>query len=305
MKRLLIIDGNAIVHRAFHALPPLTTPDGILVNAVYGFFSMLLKVLEEVKPQFLVVCFDRPAPTFRKQLYAGYQAHRPQTADDLSGQITMLHDALRKSHVVMFGVDGYEADDLIGTLALQAVKHADIEVRIITGDRDLLQLVNGRVRILMPVLGITKMVEYDSEGVKEKFGILPSQIIDYKALVGDQSDGYPGVTGIGPKTASELLQKYTTFENLYTHISDISPKIAEKLAKDAEQAALARKLATIVTDAPITLNLQQCDLSHITKEDLRTVFQTLGFQSILKRLDAIKEIRSQSGNKAGTQMHLL
>ncbi|TMI79057.1 MAG: DNA polymerase I, partial [Bacteroidetes bacterium] len=188
MKKLLIIDGNAIVHRAFHAYPPLTRGDGKLIGAVYGFFAMLIKMLEEVKPDYLVVTFDRPAPTFRKLLYAGYQAHRPQMADGLSGQITLLHEALELVGIPIFEIDGYEADDLIGTIAYQV---KNLETIILSGDRDLLQLVNDHTKVLIPIVGITKFTLYDPQQVEEKFGIKPSQFVDYKALVGDASDGYP------------------------------------------------------------------------------------------------------------------
>jgi len=302
MQEFLIIDGNAIVHRAYHALPPLTKNDQ-QINAVYGFFSMLLKVIEDVEPSYLAVCFDRPKPTFRKALYAGYQAHRPQMADDLSPQFGILYDALEKAHIAMFGVDGYEADDLIGTLAYQSVKNENrkenLEVIILSGDRDLLQLVNSHVKVMMPITGITKMILHDEKSVEEKYGIKPSQFIDYKALVGDASDGYPGVSGIGPKTASELLKQFSTFEKLYKHLGEVSSKISEKLATDAEQAALAKKLATIVTDAPITLDLDACSISHITKENLQKAFQDLGFQSMQKRLSGMKGITGKSSMQLG------
>lgn len=308
MKKLLIIDGNAMVHRAYHALPPLTDKQGQVVNAVYGFFSMLIKVLDEVKPEYLIVCFDRPKPTFRKALYSGYQANRPKMADDLSGQITILHEALEKNNITIFELDGYEADDLIGTLAHQAVKTEHLEVKIVTGDRDLLQLVNPHVHILFPILGITKMTEYDEKAVEEKFGVTPKQFVDYKALIGDASDGYPGVTGIGPKTAVNLIKKFDTFENIYLKIGDVQPKIAEKLAKDAEQAALAKQLAQILTDVPITLHIKKCDVDHLEKETMARVFEDLSFESLKKRLDAIKIIKSKKEKekeKMGSQMSLL
>lgn len=335
MQRFLIIDGNAIVHRAFHALPPLTDLQGRLVNAVYGFFSMLLKVIEDVKPTHIAICFDRPAPTFRKTLFVGYQAHRPQMADGLSDQFHILHDALEEIGVTFFEVDGYEADDLIGTLARQAVQNTqktqqsgisdmseslkvrnsessefseNIDIKIVTGDRDLLQLVNDRVHILFPILGITKMTEYDAKAVEEKFGVKPEQFIDYKALIGDSSDGYPGVTGIGPKTAAGLLQKYHSFENLYHNLSHLPEKTAERLATDIEQASLAKTLATIVTDAPITLKMDQCLVNNIDKETTAEVFEKLSFESLKKRLDAVKSIKTKKEiemDKLGKQMSLL
>jgi len=303
MKKLIIIDGNAIMHRGFHALPPLTDKNGELVNAVYGFFSMLLKVIEDYGPTHVIVCFDRPKPTFRKLLYAGYQSQRPPMVDGLSSQFVLVHEALKDSHFTIMEVDGYEADDLIGTLAHQSADHNQIETLIVTGDRDLLQLVNPHVKVLSPILGITKMTLFDEEKVKEKMGVTPKQIIDYKALVGDQSDGYPGVTGIGPKTAMTLLEKYQTHEKIYTHLSDMKESLALKLATDAEQSALAYKLATIVTDAPVHLKLDECSLSHISKEDLYTVFEKFNFSSLSKRLETMKVIQNKP--KDSEQLELL
>ena len=314
MKTFLIIDGNAIVHRAYHALPPLTDKKGQTVNAVYGFFSMLLKVLEEVKPGYLAVCFDRPEPTFRKKLYSGYQAHRPKMPDELSGQFVVLHQALEKIGVSIFALDGYEADDLIGTLAHQAINNSqlqvtngqkeEIAVKIVTGDRDLLQLVTHSVHILFPVLGITKMTEYDEKSVEEKFGVKPEQFIDYKALIGDASDGYPGVAGIGPKTAANLLRKFGSFENLYSNSNELPAKTAEKLTADAEQSALAKQLATILTDVPITLHMEQCSVDNIDKEVVKEVFEALSFESLKKRLETISVIKTHT-IQSGRQMSLL
>lgn len=290
MNRLILIDGNAIMHRAFHALPPLTSKDGEVVNAVYGFFSMFLKILQDVKPQYVVVCFDRPKPTFRQELYVGYQAHRPKMADGLSPQFGIVHEILEKAGVQIFEVDGYEADDLIGTIAFQSVQSSklkvkNLEVIIVSGDRDLLQLVNSHVKVMAPIVGITNMTIFDEDAVVKKYGLKPSQFIDYKALVGDASDGYPGVTGIGPKTASEVLKKYQTFEGVYEHISELSEKVSQALATDAEQAALAKKLATIVTDVPIQFDIKKCDMKCFDTNVLKLEFKRLGFNSLLKRLE--------------------
>jgi len=283
--QLILIDGNAILHRAFHALPELTK-NGESVQAVYGFFSMLLRVIEDIRPEYLIVCFDRPKPTFRKQLYVGYQAHRPSAPDGFGPQMEKVHDLLEKMRVTIFEMDGYEADDVIGTLSVQAVKQPDIEVYILTGDRDLLQLVNSRVRVIAPLVGVKETLTYDEQKVTEKFGVTPSQFVDYKALIGDASDGYPGVTGIGPKTAVTLLKEYETFENLYEHVGDLPEKIGVKLATDAEQAALAKKLATIMTDVPVHLDLSTCSYASFDMIALKKGFEELGFASLLKRIDA-------------------
>ncbi len=292
MEKLVIIDGNAIVHRAYHALPPMNTKDGKPTNAIYGFFSMLLKLLSDLKPEYLIVCFDRPKPTFRKQMYVGYQAKRPKMSDDLVPQIDLLHETLDKAKIAHFEIDGYEADDLIGTISAQSGKK-DLETIIVTGDRDLLQLVNNKVKVLAPILGITKMVLYDEEKVKEKYGLNPSQFVDYKALVGDASDNYPGVSGIGPKTASELLNKYENFENLYLHISELPENLATKLAVDAEQAALAKKLAKIVTDAPVKMELEKAKTEKIDTKGLLSEFQELGFKSLIGRIPGYNEVEDK------------
>lgn len=336
MQRFVLIDGNAIVHRAFHAYPSsFTSKDGQPVNAIYGFFAMFLKIMQDTKPSYITVCFDRPKPTFRQQLYVGYQAQRPKMEDGLGDQFGVIHKMLEEVGVQIFGVDGYEADDLIGTIATRLVQKTEnrgqktdsrsteetdktenyssvpsdksairhplsvlrpLEVIIVSGDRDLLQLVNSHVKMLAPVTGITNMTLFDAQKVEEKYGLKPSQFIDYKALVGDASDNYPGVTGIGPKTASDLLKKYETFENVYQHLPELSQKVATALATDAEQAALAKKLATIVTDVPIQFELKKCGMDCFDMAALRKEFEKLGFNSLLKRLEETKESQGTSGS---------
>jgi len=313
MKKLVLIDGNAILHRAFHALPPLNNKDGIPTNAAYGFFMMFFKIIEGLHPEYLIVCFDKAAPTFRKQMYVGYQSKRPKMSDDLVPQIDLVHKTLDQAKIKHFEIDGYEADDLIGTLSKLA-KEKDLQTIIVSGDRDLLQLVNSKVLMLAPVVGITKMILFDEAKVKEKYGLVPEQIVDYKALVGDASDNYPGVSGIGPKTASDLLNKYQTLESLYQHLSELSPQIQEKLANDAEQAAMAKKLATIVIDAPVKLDEDEAEVGRIDKEALRKAFEKLGFKSLLARLVKTEEVisrkaseekKSKEETKGDTQMSLL
>ena len=333
MSKLILIDGNAILHRAFHALPPLTNPKGEIVNAVYGFFSMFLKILEDAKPDCVVVCFDRPKPTFRKELYVQYQAHRPKMDDNLVPQIGIVHEILEKMKVQIFELDRYEADDIIGTLAVQAVSQKDqrskikdqkkeeTAVIIVSGDRDLLQLVNNKVKMLAPITGITNMLLYDEQKVEEKYGIKQKQIIDYKALVGDASDNYPGVSGVGPKTAVNLLKEYQTLEVIYKNLDLIkqkNPNLAAKLKVGEESAEMAKKLATIVTDVPVTLNLTDCSTLNFNIEGLKEEFEKFGFKSLIKRLEsnasenkksATAEIQkkneAQKKKKEGEQLGLL
>jgi len=288
MHKLLLIDGNAILHRAYHAYPPLTNTKGEIINAVYGFFSMLLTVLVDQEPEYLVVCFDRPKPTIRQSMYAGYHAHRPELPSDFVPQIVLVHELLEKMKVAVFELDWYEADDLIGTIAREAVEGTEeTEVVILTGDRDMLQLVNSHVKVLMPITGISKTALFDERAVEEKYGVKSSQFIDYKALIGDSSDGYPGVTGIGPKTASSLLQKYDTFENLYHKVGELPEKVGLKLATDAEQAALAKQLATIITDVPIQFSLDNCACSDFDTKALRKGFIEQGFKTLTARWEAV------------------
>lgn len=308
MARLLLIDGNAILHRAYHAYPGFTDKEGNPTNAIYGFFAMMLKLLDDVKPEYLAICFDRGAPTFKMNMYAGYHENRPKMQDDLASQVPRLHEAIDRIGIPHFGVDGFEADDLLGTLSRQATEEK-LETIIVTGDRDLLQLVNEKVKILMPLVGITKTMLFDEDRVEEKYGVRPDQFIDYKALVGDQSDNYPGVTGIGPKTAAHLLQKFGTLEGLYRHLGEINPPTAEKLATDAEQASLAKKLATIETNSPVHLKIEECEVNAFDTKKFESVFDELGFESLKKRL--IKEIhqdekpQKKDPQSASAQLELL
>ncbi len=308
MQKLILIDGNAILHRAYHALPPLSK-NGVPTNAVYGFFAMLFKIVSDLKPEYLIVCFDRAAPTFRKQMYVGYQSTRPALDNDFIPQIKTVHSVLDTAKIPHFGIDGYEADDLIGTLSKQGVEKG-LEVIIVSGDRDLLQLVNPHVLMLAPITGISNMALFDESKVKEKYGLKPIQIIDYKSLVGDASDNYPGVSGIGPKGAANLLQKYETLEGVYQNLSELSPQLQEKLANDAEQAALAKKLATIITDAPLKIDVEKAQINKIDVKSLTKMFEKLGFTSLLKRMpqlekDVAKEVTSEKIKKEDDQMSLL
>ena len=305
MQKLVIIDGNAILHRAYHALPPLTDAKGEVVNAVYGFFSMLLKVIAEQKPDYLAVCFDRSKPTIRQSIYVGYHAHRPQMPDDFVGQISKVDEALEKMKVNIYAVDGYEADDVIGTISKVDDKE-NIETVIVTGDRDLLQLVDNHTKVLMLITGMTKTALFDEAAVEEKYGVHPKQFIDYKALIGDNSDGYPGVSGIGPKTAASLLQQFHTFEGLYEHLNEIPEKQRLQLATDAEQAALAKTLATIIRDVPMQFKPQDCASKNFDIQGLHEAFEKLNFKSLNKRLhEVFPDFIVNKSKQSEGQMELL
>lgn len=283
MNKLVIIDGHAILHRAFHALPPLTNSVGTQTNAVYGFTTMMLRILEDQKPSHLVVAFDLPQPTFRQQQYTAYQDRRPEMADGLKEQITLIHQLLDAMQVCYFEVGGFEADDVIGTLATQYPE----EVIIITGDRDMLQLVNDKVKVCVPVKGLTETKTYTQELIKGEFGVTPSQWVDVKALKGDASDNYPGVRGIGPKTAQKLISDYETLENVYKNLKNIDKKTAIKLAEGIEDAGLAQKLAKIVCDVPIHLDLENSTVERINwKAGAEYMKTKLNFKSLVARIES-------------------
>src|SRR4030042_1789908 len=304
MKRLVLIDGHAIIHRAYYAFPPtLKTRHGEIVNAVYGFTRMLLNVLKDLHPEYVAVAFDLPKPTFRHKEFLGYQAQRPKMEEELENQLERVFQVVRTLNMPIFAMEGYEADDVIGTLANQAAKRR-LEAMIVTGDRDLLQLVKPRVKIYAPQKGFSRPIIFDPKKVKKEMGIKPEQVIDYKALIGDASDNYPGVPGIGPKTAVILLNQYQDLDTIYNNLNKLKPKIAELLTEGAESAALSKKLATIVTKVPIKLNLKACRLHDYDQEKAIKLFQELGFKSLVNKLPGMEIKRKKEKNK-NKQMELL
>jgi DNA polymerase-1 len=282
MTKLILIDGNAIMHRAYHALPPLTSKKGELINAVYGFVSMLFKVIDDLEPTHLVVCFDRPEPTFRKELSEDYQAQRPEMETELSGQFAKIYKVLKAMNIPIYSKAGFEADDLIGTIVDKNKKLA--QIIIVTGDKDLLQLVNAKIKVYMPVKGLSEGKLFGNSEVVEKLGILPEQIVDYKALVGDQSDNYKGVSGIGPKTAINLLKEYLTLERIYTNLEILPPKIKLKLEDGEGSAMLSQKLAQIVKDVDINFKLPQAGKWDIKSKKVIKVFTDFGFKTHLAKI---------------------
>lgn len=311
MQRLVLIDGNAILHRAYHALPPLTNRSGQQVNAVYGFCTMLFRVVADLQPVYLAIAFDTEKPTFRHAAYVGYQAQRPRMESDLASQIKIVQDVVLSMGIPIYVAPGFEADDVIGTLAHQATagpaaahprptsslnaavarrgspaSRHPLEVIIVTGDRDLLQLVSKNVRVYAPIKGLSEARLFDEEGVRELMGVVPVQIVDYKALVGDASDNYPGVTGVGPKTAKLLLGKYKTLEGVYQNLDKIEPPLLDKLAQGHDSAVLSQNLARIHTDAPVTLDVDNAKLQPLGKnQNLIEKLRELGFKSLVVRLE--------------------
>lgn len=281
MNRLVLIDGNAILHRAYHALPPLTSADGAPAGAVYGFISMLIKIFNDLKPTHIAVAFDRAAPTFRKELFKEYQAKRPKMEDELVSQVDKVHEVLSAFGIPMYEVDGFEADDVIGTLA----KQSKDQVIIVTGDRDILQLVEDeRVFVFMPTKGLSEGKLYGEKEVVERMGVTPSQIPDFKALAGDPSDNYPGVPGIGPKTAIKLLEKYKTLKKALTTLTE----------KEQESARMSYNLATIRNNAPVTLDVEKTHVTTLNTPNARKAIKTLHFPSLLKRLNSQEEKKQLS-----------
>ncbi|MFH0857089.1 MAG: DNA polymerase I [bacterium] len=295
--KFIIIDGNALLHRSFHALPPLTTKNGEMINAVYGFTMVMLKVLREIHPKYIAVTFDKAEPTFRHEMYEEYKGTRVKAEgiEELYNQIPKLKEVLEAFHIPVYEKSGYEADDVIGTIAHKLSvgndmqKNEKVEILIVTGDLDTLQLINEHTKIYTLKKGLSDVVIYDEAGVKERFeGLTPDQMIDYKALRGDPSDNIPGVHGIGEKGAIKLLTKFRTVENLYekllSHEDFLPAKLAEKLLTHKDEAFLSKKLATIITNAPINFKFNECEWPGYEKQRIFDLFQEFEFRSLLNRL---------------------
>ena len=290
MSHLVIVDGHAIAHRAYHSIPPLTK-DGQPVNAIYGFYSMILSALDTLKPQYLIVCLDSPGPNFRNDEFIGYRSQRKPADPDLKSQLPLLPKTLDTAGITNFSMGGFEADDLIGTIALKSLKKKYksqkkiiSKVTIITGDKDLMQLVNDKVSLFVPVQGLSVTKLYDETAVKEKLGVNPDQVVDLKALMGDSSDNYPGVDGVGPVAAVSLLSTYTHLDNIYSHLDEIKPSLSQKLAKDRDNAYLSQKLATIVTNIPLRFSLKSALITDFTFSSLEKLFLEYSFKSLVARL---------------------
>ena len=249
-KRFVILDGSSLFFRAFFALPPLTSPTGEYTNAIFGFANMFLKLWEELKPDELVIAFDKSRHTFRTELYPEYKGTRDKTPDELKSQIPLLEEFAGALGVTFLEKDNYEADDIIGTLATQAAA-AGYDASVVTGDRDALQLVRPNLRVLMTKKGISDLKEYDEAAFTEEYQMEPLKLIDLKGLMGDTADNIPGVPGVGPKTATKLLLEYGTLENVLDHAGEVKgKKLQERLTTFAEQARLSKTLATINCDVP-------------------------------------------------------
>jgi len=280
-KVLIVFDSNSVIHRAFHALPPLTTKRGEVVGAVYGFLLVFLKAIKEFQPDFVAACFDIKGPTFRHEKYEQYKAQRPKAPDELYLQIPMVKDVLKSFGVPVYEKQGFEGDDLIGTIA----KLSPTETIIISGDSDNLQLIDDKIKVYTLRKGVKDTVLYDEALVVKKYqGLKPKQLIDYRALRGDPTDNIPGVKGVGEKTATELLQRFGTLENIYKKLDEIKPKTKELLVRSREDAFVSKDLATIIQDVPLDFSLQDCSWDNYDKEKATRAMEEFGFHSLIPRL---------------------
>ena len=299
-KKFVIIDGNAIVHRAYHAIPPLTTKDGTIVNAVYGFASMLLKVWNQLKPEYLAVTFDMPGKTFRHEKFTEYKATRVKADQELYDQIPLAHELVEIFNIPIYEKAGFEADDVIGTISKQV---ENVETFIVTGDMDILQLVDKNISAYTLRKGMSDIVIYDPARVVERFGFGPDMIVDYKALRGDSSDNIPGVSGIGKKTATQLIQKIGGVDKIYKRLRNpellakdgFKPGAIKKLKEGQEDAVLSRELAEIDCAVPkLNFKLQDCVLSEFDKDKVLKFFQEFEFVSLLKRVPGLDQSKVKS-----------
>jgi len=280
---LILVDGHALIHRAFHALPPLTNRNDQKIGAVYGFLRIFFKVLKEYHPEYIVVAFDSPGPTFRHDIFPEYKATRAKTPDELNQQIPLIKEAVAILGFPILEIKGFEADDLIGTLA----KKIDGETRkiIVTGDTDLLQLADENIKIILLQKGISQYRLFGPAEIKEKYqGLTPRQLVELKGLKGDPSDNLPGIPGIGEKTGRDLLLQFEDLENIYENLEDIPPRIREKLIAYKEQSFLSRKLGLIYQNAPVDGSLENYRQTSYNKNEVINFLTRIGLKSLIKSI---------------------
>ena len=290
MKKLILIDGNNLVHRCYHAVPPhLKAMDGTQINAVYGFTSIVLGILEVEKPDFLAVAWDMYGPTFRDAIFTEYKATRVKTDDALIKQFPLVREVMDALSIPCFEKEGLEADDFFGILSEQVEeKCPEVETLIVSGDKDAFQLVRGRTIVVSPVSGYTKVIRYDRQAVKDKMGVWPEQVPDFKGLSGDHSDNIPGVPGIGEKTACKLLERFGSIEGIYEHIEEVEPvRIRELMRANEDKARLCKKVATILREDGIELDLTACKVHDFDMEKARVVFEKFAFRTLWRRLEGL------------------
>ena len=279
---MLLLDGNALVHRAYHAIPPLSSPSGEPTNATFGFTSTLLKVLDDFEPQYAAVAWDI-GRTFRHEQFPEYKATRVAMPDDLRMQLDRVRDVVAAFDLPSKYLEGYEADDVLAALSKKAVEQG-LDVIIVTGDTDTLQLVAPHVRVLLSGRKFTDTKMYDEAAIRDRYALQPKQLVDFKSLKGDVSDNIPGVPGVGKVTATRLLQEFNSVENLYQHIEEVQPKLRSKLESNEATVRRGKELIRLVTDLPIDLDLDSSRLSAVDRSKVVALFRELGFHSLLKRL---------------------
>lgn len=300
--RLVLYDGNAIFHRAYHAIASLSTKDGQPTNAVYGFSVMLLKSLQELKPEYAIIAWDKSKKTFRNDLLETYKANRAATPVDLREQIPLVKEVAKVLDIPLIETEGFEADDIIGTLATQASQQ-NLDTVIVTGDKDELQLIDHNVKVYTMRKGFSDTLIYDEAKMREVYGLTPKQFIDYKALKGDPSDNIVGVAGVGDKTASKLLVDFGSLEGIYEHLEDLKPAIKEKIATAKDAVFLNRRLATIVTDMDIRLDLERARWGEVDRPAAVELFKRLEFRSLLERLPQASSQQDLFGDEAAPSTH--
>ncbi len=293
-KRLIIIDSNALLHRSFHALPPLMTKTGQETGAVYGYLLTLFKAITDLKADYVVACFDTKMPTFRHEMFKDYKAQRPVTPSGIISQIPITKEVLATFKIPVFAKEGVEADDLIATIcAKQPKDYPGAEIFIVSGDLDNTQLIDENVKVYTLGKGIKDTVIYDINKVRERFGVEPKQMVDFKALTGDPSDNIPGVAGIGKKTAAEIIQKYGSIKNLYEELSTdtavLKPKVKEMLKLNKESALMSRELAQMKNDVDIDFKIEDCNFGDFNQNQVEGIFRKLEFSTLINRISSIKK----------------
>jgi DNA polymerase-1 len=288
-KRLVIIDGNSLMNRAFYALPDLMNKEGLHTNAIYGFTTMLFKIIDEYKPTHMSVAFDLKAPTFRHKQYENYKAGRKKMPDELRVQVEPLKELLDAFKIHRLEIEGFEADDIIGTVS-KVAEEDDFEVVIVTGDKDAIQLASNNTKILITKKGITELEIYDYDEVLKRYELTPTQFIDLKGLMGDKSDNIPGVPGIGEKTGIKLLKEFETIENLVQNTDKLKGSVKKKMEENIDTALMSKRLATIVRDMPIDINVDELKLESYDEQNIIKLFNLYGFNSLIKRISMDKEV---------------
>jgi len=299
MSRLIIFDSNALIHRAFHALPPLTSQEGELVNALYGFLLVFFKTMREFKPAYVAATFDVPGATVRHETYQDYKATRPKTPEDLSSQIPKVKELLAAFEVPVFEHEGYEADDVMATIVKQlgaSPRNSNLETILVSGDRDIFRLIDERTKVYFLRKGVKDTVLFDEQAVQEKYdGLLPDQLTDFKGLRGDPSDNIPGVVGVGEKTATSLVKTFGSLENVYKALAANTPEaeklkasLVDKLTEQKEQAMMSKQLATLRDTVPLAFQLTSCAWGRYEEHAAQEALERYGFQSLIARLPELR-----------------